>query len=219
MPNKIKLIIFDLDGTLVDAYQAVAASINHALSTFGFPGIDDETIKRCVGWGDKHLVSKFVPPEKLDKVLSVYRSHHRSALKSGTKFLPGAKQLLGQLKEEGYKLAIASNRPSRFTHIILKHLDVSSYFTTVVCADQVAAPKPAPDCLEKILKTCRLSPEETLYVGDMTIDVETGKKCGVRTVGVITGSGTEDEIRRSGPQWVIYHIAELQKVLQELADE
>src|SRR5262245_54914291 len=112
---KIKLIIFDLDGTLVDAYKAVAASINHALSTFGFPKIDDETIKRSVGWGDKVLVSKFVPPEKLDQVLSVYRLHHRSALKSGTKFLPGAKQLLERLKEAGYQMAIASNRPSRFT--------------------------------------------------------------------------------------------------------
>jgi len=217
MPKKIKLIIFDLDGTLVDAYAAVAASFNHALGSFGFPAQDDETIKRSVGWGDKILVSKFVPPEKVDQVLSVYRIHHRSALKSGTKFLPGAKQLLGWLKEEGYKLAIATNRPSRFTHIILKHLDVASFFASVVCADQVACPKPAPDCLERILKTCRLSREEALFVGDMTIDIETGKNGGVRTVAVVSGSSTEDELRNLQPSRIIHEISELQQVLREMA--
>jgi len=217
MPKKIKLIIFDLDGTLVDAYQAVAASLNHALKSFGYPAIDDLTIKRSVGWGDKNLISKFVPAEDVDRVLSVYRSHHRSALKSGTKFLPGAKQVLVQLKNEGFKLAIASNRPSRFTHIILKHLDVQSHFAAVVCADQVGAPKPAPDCLDRILKTCRIGPEEALYVGDMTIDIETGKNAGVSTVGVITGSSTEEEIRSLNPNWIIYHISELRQVLEEFA--
>ena len=219
MPDKIKLIVFDLDGTLVDAYQAVAASLNHALTSFGYPALDDLTIKRSVGWGDKNLVSKFVSGQDIDRVLSVYRLHHRSALKSGTKFLPGAKQLLGQLKNEGYQLGIASNRPSRFTHIILKHLGVQSDFAAVVCADQVAAPKPAADCLEKILKTCGVHPGDALYVGDMTIDIETGKNAGVRTVGVITGSSTEEEIKQLKPAWIIHHISELQNVLHALENK
>src|SRR5262245_35251088 len=123
MLKKTKLVIFDLDGTLVDAYKAVAARLNHALKSFKYRVLDDPTIKRYVGWGDKNLVSKFVRPEDVDRMLSVYRAHHRSALKSGTKFLPGAKPLLDALKKDGYQLAIASNRPSRFTHIILKHLE------------------------------------------------------------------------------------------------
>jgi len=219
MLKKIKLVVFDLDGTLVDAYKAVAASLNHALKSFNYPPLDDHTIKRSVGWGDKNLVSKFVSAEDVDRVLSVYRSHHRSALKSGTKFLPGARQLLDELKKDGYQLAIASNRPSRFTHIILKHLEVKGHFAAVVCADEVASAKPAPDCLLKILKTCQVKAEEALYVGDMTIDMETGQRAGVKTVGIITGSSTEEEIKKSGPRWIIHHPSELSKILQELAEE
>jgi len=215
MPEKIQLVIFDLDGTLVDAYQAVAASFNHALKSFGYPSVDDSTIKRSVGWGDRQLLSKFIKPEDLDRVLSVYRAHHRTALKSGTKFLPGARTLLDQLKRDGCKLAIASNRPSRFTHIILKHLEVRSLFTAVVCADEVASPKPAPDCLVRILEQCRLVPAQALYVGDMTIDVETGQRAGIQTVGVVTGSSTEEELRKLGPRWIVHQISDVGQIVLE----
>ena len=205
-----------MDGTLVDAYKAVASSLNHAFSVFGFPSVDDVTIQRSVGWGDKMLVGKFVPPEKIDQVLSVYRTHHTRALRSGTKFLPGTKAVLDALKKDGYTLAIASNRPSRFTHIILKHLIIEGYFTAVVCADQVENPKPAPDMLKAILKRCRLGPQEALYVGDMTIDAQTGQEAGVRTVCVVSGSSTQEEIQKLKPFRIIHQIKDLPGILEEL---
>lgn len=218
MNGHLKLVIFDLDGTLVDAYKAVANSLNYALRQVNREPAEDAVIKRAVGWGDRHLIGTFVPQGDVDKALSIYRRHHARALKEGTVFLPGAKLLIGDLKAAGYDLAVASNRPSRFTQIILKHLNARDRFDCVVCGDNVKHPKPAPDMLEAILKKFALTPSEALYVGDMAIDVETGNRAGVKTVAVVTGSSTREEVARQNPYKIIDHIAELTVIVKELSD-
>lgn len=216
MNRNIKLVIFDLDGTLVDAYKAVADSLNYTLAQVGCAPVDDEKIKRTVGWGDRHLVGTFVDQGNLDRALSIFRQHHARALKAGTSFLPGARQLLDKLKAKGYVLAVASNRPTRFTHIILKHLKIQTAFDHVLCGDKVENPKPAADILEQILVKFALTPDEALYVGDMTIDVETGHEAGVKTVVVVTGSSTKEEIARLKPFKIIDHVLEAAEIVEEL---
>src|SRR5206468_4299493 len=139
-------------GTLVNAYRAVYRSINFALGEFGFPPVSAHVIKRSVGWGDRHLIEGFVGKEKAPAVLKLYRRHHKDSLTTGVKFLPGAKTLLNDLKRNGYRLAIASNRPTKFTKIILKILGIDRCFDCVLCGDQVKRPKPYPDMLWQILK-------------------------------------------------------------------
>jgi len=212
--KKIKIIIFDLDGTLVDAYRAVASSVNYSLGKMGYPSIDDGTIKRRVGWGDRNLIQSFVQEDEIDKILSIYRQHHAAALKSGTTFLPGAKELLDKLKNSDYLLAIASNRPTRFTQIVLKHLRIDDYFEHVLCADKVRNAKPAPDLLMQILEKFSLSPDEAIYVGDMAIDIETGHGAKVRTVAVVTGSSTQEEIVSLKPFRIIRNISEVADIVE-----
>ena len=216
MDHPIRLVIFDLDGTLVDAYTAVASSVNYTLARIGVAPVDDRTIKKTVGWGIRHLVGTFSGEEKLERALSIYRQHHARALKSGTTCLPGARELLDRLKAQGYKLAIASNRPTRFTHIILKHLKIDRAFDHVLCADKVAEPKPAAEMLNRILAKFSLGPDEVLYVGDMTIDIETGRAAGVRTVAVATGSNSKEELASLKPFALIGHVLETARVLEGL---
>ena len=94
----IRLVIFDLDGTLVNAYQAVYQSINFAMRQKGFPPVSARTIRRSVGWGDRHLITRFVGKKHSGDVLEVYRRHHRISLKKGTRLLPGALRLLRDTK-------------------------------------------------------------------------------------------------------------------------
>ncbi len=211
----IKLIIFDLDGTLVNAYPAVSQSVNDTLKQLGFPRRTHADIKRSVGWGDRHLMAHFVGEDLADKAMRLYRPHHAWTLASpgSVKFLAGTKTLLPFLRREGYRLAIASNRPTRFTRIILKVLGIRHYFDMVLCADRAQRPKPYPDMLFDILKRLKVPKSQALYVGDMTIDVTTGQRAGIKTIAVTTGSSTRAELKRLKPAYLIAKINQVKIIL------
>ncbi len=96
MTGTTQLIIFDLDGTLVNAYPAVSQSVNHCLARLGFPLKSDHAIKRAVGFGDRHLMAGFIREALADRAIRIYRPHHKRALikPGGLKFLLGAKSAL-----------------------------------------------------------------------------------------------------------------------------
>ena len=204
-----KLFIFDLDGTLVDAYAAIISSFNFTMRVLGIPTQSELTIKKAVGWGDRKLLEPFVRFRELKKALGVYQRHHRQALKTKTHWLPAAQELLRCLKKRGKKLAIASNRPARFTKIILKSLDASKFFDKVLCADQLRFGKPNPLILHKLIKVFGVSKQDVLYVGDMVIDVQTGKRAGVATAAVSTGSSTPSELKKARPTYLFKDLAAL----------
>jgi phosphoglycolate phosphatase len=211
----LKLLIFDLDGTLVNAYPAVAKSVNFTLKQLGFPPKTFNQIKRAVGWGDRELLAQFVGQELADKALLFYRPHHLKALKTGVRFLPGAKVLLKWAKSQGFRLAIATNRPSMFTHEILKGLKVDKDFDCILCADQAKKPKPHADMLLSICRTLKTNKEEAWYVGDMTIDVNCGNNAKVKTIAVATGSSTKKELKELNPYRIIGTINQLKNIIKE----
>jgi len=212
----LKLVIFDLDGTLMDAYRAVWLSVNYTLKKSGFSPKSHQTIKRSVGWGDTHLLRQFVGEKRLLQTLKIYRLHHAKALRKGTKLLPGAKRVLHFLKEKGLRLAVASNRPQKFSLIALRALKIREYFDVVVCADQVKRGKPYPHIFREILRRLHVKAKETLYVGDMTIDVEAGRKAGIKTIIVLTGSCSKREIMPLRPFWIIRSLAQLPEIFNKM---
>lgn len=212
----LRAIIFDLDGTLVDAYPAVVSSVNYALTTLGFKPQSYDVIKKSVGWGDKHLMAGFVGEAKAAKAIRLYRPHHAKALTAHVRPLAGANVLLKELKRRGYKLAICSNRPLRFTKIILKGMGWEDLFDAVQCADKAKHPKPHPAMLKTIAKKFKLKPQHMLFVGDMTIDMQTGQNAGIKTVAVTTGSSTIKELKALKPWAIIAKIIELKKVLSTI---
>lgn len=212
-PRNVKLVIFDLDGTLVDAYRAISDSINFMMKKMGRRPQKFNTVKRSVGWGVDMLVRTFIEPEKADEALVIFRQHHDKRLRRNIRLLPGVKGLLPYLKKKGYRLAIASNRPSKFCHIILKALGVDHYFDIVICGDGVRRAKPYPDMIRKILKSARLKPSEAVYVGDMSVDILCGRRARVFTVGIPTGSCTVKEIRDAGPSVMIKRLSELKVIV------
>jgi HAD superfamily hydrolase (TIGR01509 family) len=198
-----KLIIFDLDGTLVDAYRAIERSFNYTMCYLGLPQKDPLTIRRNVGWGDENLLLPFIGKQRIKKGLRAYRIHHRHSLLKYSRLFPKVKILLRHLKKKGYRLAIASNRPTRFTHILLDHLGIRQFFDMVLCADKLKNIKPHPDILLETLNKLKIGKDEALYVGDMCLDVETGKKAGTATIAVATGSNTVGQLKKARPLKVI----------------
>jgi phosphoglycolate phosphatase len=209
----IRLVIFDLDGTLVDAYPAITQSFNHAMRSLGYKAEAPAVIRRAVGWGDENLLRPFLAKKDLRKALLLYRRHHRRALLNDSALFKGALKLLVYLKDRGYKLAVASNRPSRFSLILIRHLGLDSYFDYVLCADRLKRGKPSPQILRRIMKRFSIIPLQTLYVGDMVIDAQAGRRAGVNTVIVTTGSSSKEDILEERPSAVVTDIRQLSKML------
>ncbi len=211
--NKIKLIIFDLDGTLIDAYAAIAKSFNFAMKKFGYPRQSALKIRKAVGWGDAQLLQFFIREDDLPGVLALYRRHHKHSLIRYSKVFPGVIQLLAMLKAEKYKLAVASNRPTKFSLLLMRHLKLIRYFDYVLCADKLKVGKPHPEILRRILAKFPLNPSAALYVGDMVIDAQAGRRARIKTVIVTTGSSLPKDIRLEKPWKIIKNIKNLPDLL------
>jgi len=209
----IRLIIFDLDGTLVDAYPAIIKSFNYTMRRLNYPIQNASVIRRAVGLGDKNLLRPFIKEKDLHKATSIYRRHHNKALLKGSRLFPQVNKVLGYLKNKGYKLAIASNRPTKSSRILIKHLRLESYFDYVLCADRLRHIKPHPEILNKIMQKFSARPWQALYVGDMTIDAQAGRRAKVKTIIVTTGSSTNYQIKKERPYRIIGKVKELREIL------
>lgn len=212
--ENIKLIIFDLDGTLVNAYAAINRSLNHTLRKLGLKTQNAKLIRRCVGWGDANLLKPFVPSKNLNQALSLYREHHKYSLLKHSRLYPQAKALLRQLKKEGYKLAVASNRPTKFSRILLRHLRIFSYFDYVLCADKLKHGKPHPEILNKIAERFGLKKAQVLYVGDMVIDAQAARRAHINAIIVTTGSSITRQIKKEKPFKIISAVGKLSNILK-----
>ena len=212
---KSGLLIFDLDGTIIDAYGAIAESFNFTMRKLGQSAQRATCIKRVVGHGDRNLLAPFVPKNVVNKALSVYRKHHQYSLLRKSKLLPYAKAILRSLDKEGVKLAIATNRPTKFSLILLKHLGIASYFDYVLCADKLTFRKPHPLILNTIIRKLKLNKQDTLYVGDMALDAETGRRAGIKTIIVLGGSSSIKEIKKENPFKIVKNLSYLRGVINE----
>lgn len=211
--KNIKLIIFDLDGTLVNAYPAIINSFNYTLQKLGYSRQKGLIIRRAVGWGDENLLKPFIRKEDLKRALLVYRQHHKNALLKYTRLFPKAESILRYLKSKGYKLAVASNRPTRFSYILIRHLKLKKYFNYVLCADKLKQGKPHPEIINKIMQKLSILPQQTVYIGDMAIDAQAGRRAKVKSIIVTTGSSAKEEILKERPYRIIRRITELLRII------
>ncbi len=210
---KVKLVVFDLDGTLVNAYEAIVKSVNFTLKKMGYPEAAPKKICKAVGWGDKRLLAVFVKENDLEQALLIYRAHHRASLRKYAKLLAFTQEVLTYLRRRKYKIAIASNRPTEFTHIIVEHLGIKKYFDYILCADTLQQGKPHPQILLKIMKQFNMDASEAIFVGDMAVDIQTARNAGVRGIAVPTGSSTLSEIKKARPFKIIKNLAFLKEYL------
>jgi len=212
MNENIKLIIFDLDGTLIDAYLAIRASFNYVMHRLALKPQDLKTVRQLVGWGDINLLKPYVLPKDLKYALNLYRAHHRQSLLKYSRLYPYARGILRRLKSKGYKLAVASNRPSKFSLILLRHLKIRGFFDYVLCADQAKHGKPHPEMLNRITRYFKLKKAQVLYVGDMAIDAQAGRAAKIATVIVAGGSSSRGQIKKEHPFKMISAIRQLLKL-------
>jgi phosphoglycolate phosphatase len=205
----LRAVIFDFDGTLIDSYQAITASVNHVRAAYNLPPLSEPEVRRCVGRGPAYLFQHTVPGGDLDKDMARYRAHHPSVLRSGTRLLPGVVETLHMLSTAGFPLAVCSNKPGDFTRQLLGYLGLAPLMEVVIGPEDARKIKPAPDMLLAALKRLDVAPSEALYVGDMVVDIQTARAAGVRVWVIPTGSDERSTLEAAKPDRVLASFAEL----------
>ena len=208
-PANVKAVVFDLDGTLIDSYEAIASSVNHVRAARHLPLMSQEEVRRFVGRGAEYLVSETVPSGSLAENVQLYKLHHPSVMAALTRLLPDVKEMLDQLHAHGIVLAVCSNKPVAFSLELLEHLGLNGLFATVVGPEDAPRPKPAPDMLEEAVRRIGLPRSQVLYVGDMVIDIETARGADIAVWTVPTGSEELPRLVQAKPDRLLESFAEL----------
>jgi phosphoglycolate phosphatase len=195
------LIIFDLDGTLIDSSKDLAIAMNATRLHVGMEPLDPNLIFSYVGNGVPMLVRRALGPEAPEELvqqaviffLKFYRVH---AIEH-TQLYPDIRELLEELSRAEHKLAILTNKPARISFDILDALKLASHFVRVFGGDSLAAKKPDPLGITTLLTETGFSAQNALMVGDSGVDVQTARNAGVRSCGVTWGF--QPESLRSNP--------------------
>ncbi len=202
-------ILFDFDGTLIDSYPAIAASVNFIRQQRGAPPLSVAEVKQHVGRGPDYLLGHTVPGYEAAIDIARYREHHPTVMFDATVLLPDAAEALATLHAAGKRLGLCSNKPRLFSGRLLEHLGIAVLFDIVLGPEDVPRPKPAPDMLRAALARLALPADRVLYVGDMTVDIETARAAGVAVWVVPTGSDTRAALEAARPDRLLDGLGEL----------
>ncbi len=192
----IKLIIFDLDGTLVDSLDDLTDATNFMLRRFGRQELAGREVRLLVGQGAKRLVERALPdasPDEVEQGIRLFLEYNEAHIADKTRLYPGVKETLSRLGA-GRLLAVVSNKQSTHCRKLLEVLGISGHFAAVLGADSCTQRKPSPEPLLKLMTVCGVSAAETVMIGDSENDILAGKGAGAMTVGCTYGYGDLSEL-------------------------
>lgn len=205
---KTKLIIFDLDGTLLDTINDLATSVNHALTLNAYPVHEREAYRYFVGNGITKLIERALPETARNEatIMQVRRdfvTHYSQHNTDLTKPYPGIESLIDTLKREQIRLAVASNKYQVATVKLIDHYFPKNTFSVVLGQREGIDPKPDPTIVFDILTETGYTAEDTLYIGDSKVDMQTATRSGLRSVGVTWGFRPRAELEEHGATYII----------------
>jgi len=195
-PRAIKLLIFDLDGTLIDSRLDLVHSVNAALRHIGHPELPDDIIASYVGDGAPVLIQRALGGEAVDgalvrKGLEFFLSYYRAHKLDHTTVYPGVADALGSIQQGSNgtprEMAVLTNKPVVPSRAIVEALGLGAFFRQVYGGNSFATKKPDPEGARRLLEEAKVRPDHAAMVGDSHVDVETGRNAGLWTIGVTYG--------------------------------
>jgi len=208
----IRLVIFDLDGTLIDSAEDIALHVGRVYREFKDKDVPADEVRKNIGDGARSLLANFFQGQELEKALERFLHYYISEPVIHTKPYEGVVETLESLKERGILLAIATNKPYAITLEVLKRLKMLHYFDEVLGADLLPEKKPSPLPLLEIAKRLGVSPELSLMVGDSENDILAGRRAGMLTAHARWGYKTP----QSPPDYHLDHPKDLLHVIDRL---
>ena len=212
---QIDSIFFDVDGTLVDARNDIANSINYTLKSLGVPERPKAEIVSYIGTGVKDLIRRSLgaPYSGLeDKANDIFSKYYIKHSADTATLYPHVKEVLEHFRDK--KKYVLTNRYSKFAEITLKALGVGEYFNDILGGDDEDCLKPSACIIDRVLSKLKIDKSKSIIVGDMAIDVMTGKNSGVKTCWVSYGLGKPEEVKGLGPDYIIDDLIELKNIIK-----
>lgn len=210
--NRVRNLIFDLDGTLIDSSEGVVAAVNYSLQRMGQPTQPAETIKKYIGYPMERMYADFTDAPA-DELQAHFQEKAAQTIVVSTVVLPGVSEVLQLLADRGYRMAVASTKVRRHVDGILAKFSWSPIFEVTLGSDDVAVPKPAPDIFRLVLTRLRAKPSQTVVIGDTVNDVLAARAVPMTVVAVSSPFGDERDLRASGPDFFIRSIKDLPHLL------
>ena len=190
-PPRGRLLIFDLDGTLIDSVGDLTTAVNRLRGDFHLAPLAASTVRRYVGNGIGKLVERALQGHSTDvaAALAKYRGYYAHHMHDTTALFPGVAAGLRQLRAAGWQLAVISNKPADFCRALLARLGVADLFCCILGDGDTKALKPDPEPLLEVMRRAGAKPDETWMIGDHHTDLEAARRAGVRSVFVAYGLG------------------------------
>ncbi len=211
--SKFDLLIFDFDGTLVNSIPPAVEAVQEMLKELGYPHKTKEEINAYVGHGENPLVAGSIDSNdkaEINKAKEVYFRLYTDKLK-GIPLYPHVEKVLKSLK--GKTLSIISNKRDEFIEIILKNHKLNKLFSDILGGENTFPLKPDPFTVNMLRQKHNKSREQTLFIGDMTIDIETGKNAGVTTCATTYGFDAKEKLIKAKPDFLIDDFSKLKEIV------
>jgi phosphoglycolate phosphatase len=208
-----ELILFDFDGTLIDSVPDLSRSINHMLESLGRPVFEEARVRSWVGNGARTLVERALhasygdheppAPALIDDALDTFLNFYAENLSVDTVTYPNVPQVLQRLRDEGYRLAIVTNKPAAFIEPILQTMGMDTLFELKIGGDSLPHKKPDPLPLLHVCATLGIDREKCVMVGDSKNDILAAKAAQMHCIGLGYGYNYDEDIAAYGPDLVL----------------
>lgn len=218
--KKTSLIIFDLDGTLVDSSRDITNALNYSLKPYGFKNLSVKDTIKIVGEGITSLIEKIVfagrtdPDSELQKIrgaaLGRFVQYYTEHIADFTRPYPCVIETLEQL--HNFKKAVISNKRESMSKKLLEQLGLMKFFDIVLGSDSTSEKKPSPEPIRAVLKHLKILPENTVIVGDSEFDIQAGKSAGITTIAVTYGYRSRAMLKEA--DYIIDDIREIEKLIK-----
>ncbi len=209
---QVKLLIFDLDGTLVDTSRDITNALNYSIKPYGMRELTVEDTIKLIGEGISSLIKKLLGENKIqiyDEVKQRFLDHYSEHLTDYSKVYPQVRETLEALGN--YKKAIISNKMENLSEKLLDELDLRRYFNMIAGSDTAPERKPSPVPVRYVCSKLGVEPQESIMIGDSNFDIEAGKMAGAKTIAVTYGY--RDIKYLTGADFIIDRFNELLPIL------
>lgn len=209
-----KLVMFDLDGTLVDSVADISLSLNRALGDMALEEVSEAQVRRWIGRGASRLMYCVLehlqqPAAQHDTLMARFMARYEASVCEVSEPYEGARELLFALKAQGVHLACVTNKPYTPAKALLEALDMLSPFDLLLGGDSLPHKKPHPEPLQHCLQHFGVKAEEALMVGDSRNDVEAARAAGIKVLAVPYGYNHGEPVAETKPDWLVESLAEL----------